>query len=159
MKPRIETLPEKKFIGISIRMSFSDNKTMALGRSFMPRRKEIKNSIGSELYSIDVYAPSHFDNFDADNEFDKWLAVEVINFDYVPSGMKCMTTNGLYAVFLHKGPVSEGPNTFRYIFLEWLPNSNYLLDDRPHFGIMGEKYKHDDPNSEEELWIPVRLKY
>ena len=34
----------------------------------------------------------------------------------------------------------------------------YTLDDRPHFEILGEKYKNQDPDSEEELWIPIKPK-
>jgi AraC family transcriptional regulator len=37
-----------------------------------------------------------------------------------------------------------------------LPASGYELDDRPHFEILGERYKNNDPDSEEELWFPVR---
>jgi len=36
MEPRIEILPEKKFIGKKIRMSFLNNKTHELWKSFMP---------------------------------------------------------------------------------------------------------------------------
>jgi AraC family transcriptional regulator len=42
------------------------------------------------------------------------------------------------------------------MFREWLPASGYELDDRPHFEILGERYKNNDPDSEEELWFPVR---
>ena len=65
---------------------------------------------------------------------------------------------GLYAVFEYKGKASEATDTFEYIFYDWLPKSKYDLDDRPHFEILGEKYKTDDPESEEEIWIPVKLK-
>jgi AraC family transcriptional regulator len=41
---------------------------------------------------------------------------------------------------------------------EWLPNSAYALDDRPHFEALGEQYKNNDPNSEEEIWIPIKPK-
>jgi AraC family transcriptional regulator len=37
-------------------------------------------------------------------------------------------------------------------------DSAYDLDNRPHFEILGEKYKNESPDSEEELWIPVKLK-
>ena len=158
MKPRLETLSEKKFIGNRITMSFSDNKTVELWRKFMPRRGEIKNSIGSELYSLEVYDPFFFNNFNPNVEFDKWATIEVTDFDTIPNEMESITTDGLYAVFLHIGPASEGPKTFEYIFQTWLPNSDFLLDDRPHFEIMGDKYKPEDPNSEEELWIPIKPK-
>ncbi|MGK2861531.1 MAG: GyrI-like domain-containing protein [Chitinophagaceae bacterium] len=47
---------------------------------------------------------------------------------------------------------------FSYIFNTWLPPSGYDLDNRPHFEILGEKYKNDDPLSEEEIWIPIKQK-
>jgi AraC family transcriptional regulator len=31
-----------------------------------------------------------------------------------------------------------------------------LLDNKPHFEIMGDQYKNEDPDSEEELWIPIK---
>jgi AraC family transcriptional regulator len=65
---------------------------------------------------------------------------------------------GLYAVFVHKGAASEGPKTYQYILGAWLPNSDFKLDNRPHFAIRGEKYKSEDPDSEEELWIPIKAK-
>ncbi len=65
---------------------------------------------------------------------------------------------GLYAVFDYKG-LHTDTKIFYYIFETWLPKSNdYCLDDRPHFEILGAKYKNNDPNSEEQIWIPVRPK-
>lgn len=49
-----------------------------------------------------------------------------------------------------------GVGTFGYIFGTWLPNSGYIMDDRPHFEILGAKYKNNDPESEEEIWIPIK---
>jgi len=160
MEPRIETLTEKKLVGKRMMMSFSKNKTYELWRSFMPGRKEIENSIGSELYSIEIYTPSYFDNFNHDVEFEKWAAIEVKNFQTIPDEMETITLpDGLYAVFIHKGAASTGPKTYQNIFGNWLPKSDFILDNRPHFAIMGEKYKYEDPDSEEEIWIPIKPKY
>ena len=157
MEPRIETLPEKKFIGKRIKMSFSDNKTHELWRSYMPGRRQINNIIGMELYSIEVYEKLYFDNFNPKREFDKWAAVEVMNFDRVPDEMETLNSpRGLYAVFQYKGAASKGAETYQYIYGTWLPESDFLLDNRPHFAVMGEKYKNEDPDSEEEMWIPVK---
>lgn len=159
MVPRIEILAEKKLVGKRIKMSFSNNKTGDLWRSFMPRRKEIYNTIGSELYSIEVYDPLFFDNFNPEKEFDKWAAAEVKDFNKVPVDMETLILDrGLYAIFIHKGAASNGPKTYEYIFGTWLPGSDFLLDNRPHFAVMGEKYKKEDPDSEEEVWIPVKPK-
>lgn len=159
MEPRIEKLTEKKLIGKRMFMSFSNNTTFELWRSFMPGRKEIQNSIGTELYSIQMYEPLFFNNFNPNTKFEKWAAIEVTGFDTVPDGMETFTlTGGLYAVFLYKGAASAAASTFQYILRTWLPNSEYTFDNRPHFEILGEKYKKEDPDSEEELWIPVKPK-
>lgn len=159
MQPTIITLPEMRFTGKRIRMSLSDNKTAELWRSFMPRRKEISNTIGQELYSIEVYGPQFFNRFDPSAEFEKWAAVEVTHFDLIPSEMETLASpGGLYAIFLYKGPASAIPGMYQYIFGTWLPDSGFSLDDRPHYAIMGDKYRNDDPASEEQLCIPVRPK-
>ncbi len=160
MNPEIKILPEKKLIGKRMQMTLSDNKTNELWKSFMPSRKEIKNNITTELFSIQVYDKSFdFTKFDLNTPFEKWAAIEVSDFITIPNGMESYTLpNGLYAVFIHIGAASTGAKTFQYIFGTWLPNSIYTLDNRPHFEILGEKYKNDDANSEEEIWIPIKLR-
>lgn len=159
MVNRIETLMGKKLIGQYIPMNFIENKTFQLWSNFMPRQKEIKNTINSDLYSLEVFPVGHFDNFDPGNTFQKWAAVEVSSFDEVPSQMETLVIpSGLYAVFIHKGPATEAHTTYHSIFVEWLPNSQYTVDERPHFAVMSDKYKKDDPDSEEEIWIPIKNK-
>lgn len=159
MEPQIKIFTEKKLVGKHIDMSFIENKTFQLWNGFMPKRKEIKNSVDSNLYSLEVFPVGHFDNFDPNNTFQKWAAVEVSDLDHIPKEMESLIIpTGLYAVFVHKGPQSEGHKTYHSIFVEWLPNSDYTIDERPHFAIMDEKYKKDDPDSEEEIWIPIKNK-
>lgn len=156
MQPLIKTLTEKKLVGHFIEMSFIENKTFQLWSCFMPNRKEIQNVISPNLYSLEVYKKDHFDNFDPNDIFQKWAAVEVSDYSTIPEGMeKLIVPTGLYAIFLHLGPATEAHKTYHYIFAEWLPNSDYTVDDRPHFAVMNERYKKDDPTSEEEIWIPI----
>jgi len=159
MNPEIKILPEKKLIGKRMIICFANNKTFELWRNFMPRYREIKNPVGKVLYSIQIYESSFFNNFDPNREFEKWAAIEVTDFDKVPDDMESFTlTGGLYAVFLYKGAASAAAGTFQYILGSWLPESEYKLDNRPHFEILGEKYKNEDPASEEEIWIPIKPK-
>jgi AraC family transcriptional regulator len=65
---------------------------------------------------------------------------------------------GLYAVFNYMGISSEVSDFFKNSYAEWLPGSGYILDDRPHFEVLGEKYKSNDPSSEEEISIPIKQK-
>lgn len=138
-------------------MSFAVNQTFELWRSFMPGRKEIKNAVGTDLYSLEVYDPGFFHPFRPEKEFEKWAAVQVSDFDNLPPQIETMVLpSGLYAVFTYKGLQSNAAGIYNQIFLEWLPASGYVLDNRPHFALMGEKYKREDPDSEEEIWIPIQ---
>jgi len=156
--PRIIRLEEKKLIGQSIVMSVLNNQTGKLWSAFMARRSEIEHALASNLFSLQVYPQGYYENFNQASEFTKWALVEVLNFDHIPEGMQTLVLQaGDYAVFNYKGS-SADPRIFQYIYGEWIPNSEYVLDDRPHFEVLGEKYKNNDPNSEEEIWIPIKKK-
>ena len=158
MEPEIEQIEETKLIGNKGKMSFVNNKTRELWQGFMPRRREITNSVSSDLYSVEIYDnPMFFKNFDPAREFEKWAAVKVSEFDNVPAGLETLIIpGGKYAVFHYKGKPGDAQGTYQYIYGQWIPNSEYELDDRPHFALMGEKYKGDDPESEEDFWIPIK---
>jgi len=158
-QPRIETLTKKKLVGQNLKMTLTGNRTGELWRNFMSRRREIKNKLSTEMISMQVYDESlDFRDFNQHTEFEKWAAIEVTDFDNTPAGMKTfLLEGGLYAVFTHRGSSTDN-STFQYIFTTWLPNSNYLLDNRPHFEILGDKYINNDPGSEEEIWTPIRAR-
>ncbi len=159
MTPRIETLNEKKLVGKRMTMSYADYRIGQLWGSFMPRRKEITNNVDNDLISLVVYKPTHFADFKPTNEFERWATVEVASFDNVPNEMETYTLpTGLYAVFLYKGTSTDISSFYQNIFTVWIPNSAYALDDRAHFEVLGEKYKNNDPSSEEEIWIPIKAK-
>src|SRR5690606_5595612 len=159
MKPRIDTVSEKKLVGLRLIMSIVNNKTGELWKGFLPRRKEFTNNLTTDLISMSIYKPTYFAHFNPTNEFEKWAAVEVADFDNVPDDLETFVLpGGLYAVFDYKG-LSTDNSIFRYIFGTWLPNSDYSLDDRPHFEVLGQKYRNNDPESEEEIWIPIKSKH
>lgn len=160
MTPQIVSLEETKLIGNKLSMSFARDRTAELWRSFTPRRKEIKNAANQDLFSVELYPDTNFFvKFGPEKEYEKWAAIEVSDFDVIPDGMeKLIIPHGLYAVFHYIGKPSEAQNTFRFIYGDWLPKSKYTMDDRPYFALMGEKYKGEDRESEEDFWIPIRKK-
>jgi len=157
MEPKIQIFPETKFIGMNCRFSYSDYRIGELWGKFMPRRNEIQNTVGTDMYNIQIN-PDDFD-FNPQTEFIKWAVLPVTDFNSIPDGMQSLIIEeGLYAVFNHVGDAIKARETFSYIFGVWLPNSEYKFDNRAHFEILGEKYKNNSPDSEEEIWIPVKLK-
>lgn len=154
MNPRITELQEKQLIGMKSQMlRHQIESIILLWKQFMPRKKEIQNCISNELIALQDY-----DNFgDFKKPFDIWACAEVSEVKNIPENMMSYTLpSGLYAVFLHKG--MDAGATYQRIMTEWLPNSGYQIDDRPHFQIMGAKYKNGSPDSEEDFYVPVKAK-
>lgn len=158
MIPRIEILQEKKLIGSKLMMSFADYRISDLWRNFLSQKEKISNRVSDEMISIAIYQPNHFYDFNPTTKFEKWAAVEVSESENMSSELYPFTLpHGLYAVFDYKGLSTEN-SIFEYIFQTWLPASDYILDDRPHFEVLGEKYRNNDIDSEEEVWIPIKLR-
>jgi AraC family transcriptional regulator len=159
MQPQIVLATEKHLVGQRRLMSLLANTTAELWRGFMQRCKAQPFPSGSARYSVQRYDPAYFRVFHPEATFEKWAAVEVAPTSAPPADLEVLVLpGGLYAVFQYRGPASGGPGVFRYIMQEWLPASAYVLDERPHFEVLGEKYQNEGPHSEEEIWIPIKLK-
>jgi len=155
---RTELLSEKKLAGNCMQMSFAANKTAELWKAFMPKMKRLNLPASAHLYSLEIYKdPAFFSNFDPNRMFEKWAAIEANDLTHLSEDFQTLILpTGLYAVFIHKGPAADGYKTYEFIFKTWLPQSNYQLDHRPHFALMGSAYKNNDADSEEEIWIPIQ---
>lgn len=161
IEPRITQLKSMKMLGMKIITTLAENKTRELWRNFKPGVKEIEQRTDKDFYSIQEYPKDiQMEKFTPHTQFTKWAAVQVHDFNNIPAGMdRLIIPSGLYAIFLHKGPVDAFYKTSQYIFRQWLPGSDYILDQRLQFEIMTEKYLGPDhPDSEEEVWIPIRSK-
>lgn len=157
-EPRIVTISDIKLVGKCIRTSLAQDQTRELWKSFHAHVHQIENATGSGLYSVQIFDKGQrFEDFTPDTPFEKWAAVEVNDFSELTNGMENFTmAGGKYAVFIHKGLLSDFPKTSQYIHTEWLPGTFYELDNRPHFEIMKDDYDPTNPEAEEEVWVPIR---
>ncbi|OLY91185.1 GyrI-like domain-containing protein [Cnuella takakiae] len=158
MKFRIENFPGLLLAGHHTVSSFAQDDTPALWRGFMPLRNSIAARIGTDLYNVQLYpCLPNSDAFDADTLFTRWAAVAVSRGGNLPESMSVLEMPaGIYAVFLHRGGPATAAQSFAFIYGQWLPSSGYILDDRPHFEVLGARYNNSHPDSEEEIWVPVR---
>ena len=119
---------------------------------------KIPGKTDDAFYSVQVYdSPDYFRQFQPEQLFDQWAAVRVSEGSAVPEGMQQFhSPGGLYAVFRHRGTPAQFVQTAQFIFGSWLPQSGYKLDNRPHFERMAPGYRPDDPEAEEEVFIPVQ---
>lgn len=139
-------------------MSLVDFQPGQLWKSFIPHRHQITQTLSNELISLSVYPAGYFESFNPACVFEKWALQEVTAYESIPEGFEIFhLPEGEYAVFHYKGPGSD-PSIFQYIYQNWLPASEFILDDRPHFEVLGPGYKNNAPDSEEEIWIPIKRK-
>jgi AraC family transcriptional regulator len=158
-EPRIETTAPKHIAGKRLSMTYAADRTPELFRSFMPHRAKIENTVGTEVYAVNVFPPGTTQaSITGATIFEKQAAIEVSATGNLPEGMEhFVLPGGLYAVFIHKGPAAAFAKTFGYIFGTWLPESGYQFDaNRPRFEKITPGYKPDDPEAEEEIWIPIQ---
>jgi len=152
--PSFIEIAEAYLVGMQLEMSLQQNRTAELWGSFGPLIKAIPNRVDSFRYSLQEYPPHYFDQFNPTLPFKKWALVAVKNHSSIPKTCHgFVLPGGLYAVFHLKGNDTQ---IFQYIYSSWLPSSGYVLDHRPHFELLGDKYKNGDPASEEDIYIPVR---
>ena len=164
MENRIDILEPTILLGKSREMSLAEDKTQELWQSFGPLVKTIKGRKDRNFISMQKYTePFNPSRFNPLSGFSKWAAVamrEGVNMEELearsPDLQHYRIDGGLYAVFKHVGPASEFGRSMEFIYGKWFPNNPYQLDHREHFEILPEGYRPDDPEAEEEIWIPIK---
>jgi AraC family transcriptional regulator len=118
---------------------------------------QVPHRVGNHLLSAQIYsAPDVAVLADMHTPFEQWAAAEVSEDGELPPGLETLhLPGGLYAVFIHRGTTADFYSTAQFIYGYWLPQSGYTLDQRPHFEVMGDKYRHNHPESEEEVYVPI----
>ena len=107
----IVSVSPKKLVGKSMVMSFIENRTGQLWGIFMSELKEIRNKIGDERISLQIYSDEFMQN--PKLQFRKWALVEVTNFELIPSGFEQFNlAGGVYAIFPYKGNIIQAPGFF-----------------------------------------------
>ncbi|MCK0108551.1 GyrI-like domain-containing protein [Flavobacteriaceae bacterium S0825] len=158
MTHRIIQSPEILIVGMKATMSFSNisEETGKLARQFMSRLKEIRGRVDDNTLSLQNYDDFDYTKVSPTMTFEKWVGVEVDNLNDVPEGMETLTINsGRYLVIDFKGSIQEFVKNWNYLHSQWLPNSEYELDNRPHFEKLSPSYSPMNAVNQEEIWIPV----
>lgn len=145
-------------IGVKAEASFMTNSkvTPRLAKQFMPRLGEVTSRKDNCTLSLQNYSNFNFKSFSLNTIFEKWIGVAVADFNDVPKEMHALTiTSGKYVVIDFKGSIPEFMKLWQYIHSMWLPNSEFKLDNRPHFERLPPSYSPMQEVNEEEIWIPI----
>jgi len=151
--PTIQQYPGGTLCGASAPMSLQAFHPPRVWSLFMPKLHTINNRLNEDLISLRAFTGIPVFGPTANPEFTYWAGVEVespvTDFEtlHIPSGT--------YAVFEYQGSSSDSA-VWRFIYGEWIPNSSWELDNRPHFERLGKGYSNDSDDSQEQIWIPIR---
>lgn len=156
MDSEIVEVDQKIIVGMKLEISLLENQTQILWQTFLPKLNSISNRLDNNLISMSIYPSDYFQSFNPSNRFMKWAGVEVSEDSNLSDGLEIIKIpKGSYVQFLYQGLPSQAGPFYQSIFQEWFPRSGYRLDQRPHFEVLGDKYKNNDPSSEEMIYIPV----
>ena len=159
MKYRVVDSEEILVVGLKAKANFQNisQVTRQLAKQFMPRLDEVKFRKDTFTLSLQNYTHFDFKNFNPNEVFEKWIGVEVTNINDVPQSMQTLSISlGRYLVIDFKGSISDFIKLWRDIHSSWLPNSEFELDNRPHFERLPPSYSPTQNVNEEEIWIPVK---
>ncbi len=153
--PELIENTEKLLVGISF--FYSNNKEINdLSKEwnlFMNEVGTIKNvTKPKKYYQLQYWS----DNQDLDGMF-FFIGIEVLKLEDInPLFVLKTIPAGNYLRFIHKGLANKVGYTYKYIYNQFLPNTNYILNKPFNFEYYGEKYSGPfNEKSESEIYIPI----
>ncbi|MBU1011884.1 MAG: AraC family transcriptional regulator [Bacteroidetes bacterium] len=154
LKPQIKEINEKKVIYVQAIGKYADSAGKAWDQLCEFMKQEKLFTFGLETIGI-----GHDDPSVTDSDKLRYDACMTIKKDVQPKGnigVKVIA-GGKYAIFKYKGPYTNLEQVYNYIFKNWLPASNYELEDKPCF----EKYlnnpeKHKPENYKTHIYVPLK---
>lgn len=153
MKPKL--IHKNRFVVIGMGQDAPAGSNMSdLWDKFLPQKHKIGRVCGKEAYGI-CYAAKEKDAYPDD--FHYTAALPVRDDASIPEGMeKIVIESHEYAVFTHRGSVSDISKTNDYIWKTWLPQSGYEPANSPDFELYDERFNADDANSEFDIYVPIK---
>jgi AraC family transcriptional regulator len=150
MEPKIVERVAFTVVGLKYRGKNENNEIPQVWQALGPRTGEIA-SMADDTAAYGISA-----NMDMETgEFDYIAGFEVSSAVDVPQGMVAFEVpGGKYAVFTTTLPkIGE---TFHEAYHTWLPQAGYQPAGSPEFEVYDEQFNPQDPDSEFDLYIPVK---
>ncbi len=123
---------------------------------FMQHGQQVPNRLDAKVgYGVEIYGPE----FPEEHKWHYFPSVEVSNLEDVPINLFVKTLPAAkYAVFTAKGGLVKLGETFQYAYMTWLPASEYEVAFPFDFEYYDERFHGDAPESEVDIYIPVKPK-
>lgn len=149
--PQLKTSEELLIAGIGARYTFETNEGIpAQWQRFEPHVGQVSAQVGPETYGVSG-------NFKNDGSFDYVAGVRVSDFADLPNGFAVFRLpKRKYAVFSHRGHVSQLRRTHYTIWNKWFPESGMEFDNAPNFELYKKKFDARTGDGPIEVWMPIK---
>jgi AraC family transcriptional regulator len=148
--PQFEISEELLIAGLAARYTFETNEGIpSQWQRFEPHIGHVPGQVGPETYGLSG-------NFKNDGSFDYVTGVRVIDFSDLPKGFAAFRLpQRKYAVFSHRGHVSQLRQTHYTIWNKWLPGSQMKFADAPNFELYKKEFDPRTGDGPIEIWMPI----
>ncbi|MEJ2544903.1 MAG: AraC family transcriptional regulator [Calditrichaceae bacterium] len=153
--PEIIELSQKILTGISFFLA-DDSKVMDLSNEWNQLMHEVEN-IKNRLMPERFYQVQYWSENQELGGLYFFIGVEVNDIDEVPPQFVIkIIPKSRYLRFVHKGLANKVGYTYKYIYNQFLPETDYKLNKPFNFEFYGEKCLGPyNPESESEIFIPI----
>jgi AraC family transcriptional regulator len=119
---------------------------------FIPHIGHLPTQVGGIAYGVCC-------NCDDAGNFEYISGVEVSDFSSLPAEFRTVTVpEQTYAVFTHRGHISEIRRTWSTIWSQWLPDSKFDPVNAPDFERYDENFDSATGMGGLEIWVPIKPK-
>lgn len=149
-EPRIFDAEPMLFAGIGQRFDYADMGAIPLQwQRFAEHIGHIPGQVRGASYGVCT-------NSDADG-LDYISAVEVKDFGDLPKDYTRLRVPAQrYAIFSHKGHISEIRSVIHAVFGTWIPQSKYEIADAPSLERYGPEFDPPSGTGGYEIWVPIK---
>jgi AraC family transcriptional regulator len=150
-EPRIETVGELKFVGLSEHVPYGAMQNIA--GQWLRFMQNFYGEIGNKLNEPPVGITTASD----DDGIQHVCAAGVSIFGKRPNGLIAITlAPATYAVFAHDGHVTQIRDTYAAIWNDWFPNSGRAPAEAPGFERHNATFDPRTGNGGCTIWLPIR---
>lgn len=149
-EPELKQLPPLLLAGVNGRCPGGNNAGIpAQWESFNRREQDLPDRQGNCAYGV-------VHNIDDDGNFEYLCAMEVSQFDRVPTDLYTLRLASCrYAAFFHAGHISEIQAVCQSAWADWIPNSEHEAVDAPFLEVYSASFDPGTGYGGFEIWIPV----
>ncbi|MFV1984058.1 MAG: GyrI-like domain-containing protein, partial [Thiohalomonadales bacterium] len=157
LTPEIRVQKEMSLVGFKTNFYSVDSeknniadKLPPLWDAFLARVNEIENRVNEKAYGVIQQTTEKTDHLEY------YAAIEVSTPGNFPDDMEHITIpSSRYAIFTHKGNVTQINNTVNYIYSSWLLQSDRQHSYAADLEIYDQRYIADSDESIMEYAIPI----